>query len=601
MATISGGAGNDVLFGTSGSDLIDGGGGIDTISAGAGDDIVRFTVAPPTGNVLQSMVDGGDGHDILDLTGLSGTLDLLISTGGEIQFGRIGTPDNFFLFTEIAAARGFEEVHLGPGGSNVDIDLGGIGQSTPILDWKIVGNIGQDTISDGRGNDSIDAGDGNDMVLFHGGNDRVTLGAGDDTYAVSFLTGFSGQAIVDGGSGNDTLSWNIDSIPQSVAIDLAAGMAQGWTASLALTGFENVLAGIFTGASVPLSIPGWHADVAGNDGANSLHVNIVDGGTATIGGRGGDDMIIADGSAAASATLFGGAGRDHISGTEGGDWINGGGSVSGDPFSPGPIADGADTLLGLGGNDHIFGNAQNAVQGSADGGDLIDAGAGSDYVNGNAGDDTIQGGSGSDRLYGGSGNDLIMGDDDSAVLNGQAAPGNDHLNGNKGNDTLLGGFGDDDLHGGQGDDVLHGGEGNDFLAGDLGNDVLDGGGGVDTLVGGDGADIFQFLQTGAGLPFVPTEGMPTDRIVDFEHGTDHIQLPFHVTGVVLGAAAAGVVEAVAVANVLFHDVGAAHMVAAVEVGSDTYLLYASGGTGDVDGLIRLDGINAATLSLGDFL
>ena len=602
MAAITGSAGNDLLFGTAGNDVIDGMGGIDTISAGGGDDVVRFTVAPALGNALQSMVDGGAGHDILDLTGLSGTLDLLISADGEIQFGQIGTPDNFFLFTEIGAAQGFEEVHLGPGGSNVEIELGAENQSMPILDWDIVGNIGNDTISDGRGNDSIAAGDGNDMVGFRGGDDRVTLGAGDDRYDISFLDGHSGQAVVDGGSGSDTLSWTIESIPQSVVIDLAAGTAQGWTASLALTSFENVSVGNFLGERLPVSIPGWHADLAGDGGANRLHANIVDDGTATISGRGGDDDIIALGSGTASVTAYGGAGNDRISGTQGGDWINGGGHAQGDPFSAVQIDDGADTLLGLGGNDHIFGNAQTAVQGGVDGGDLIDAGAGSDYVNGNAGDDTIQGGAGSDRLYGGAGDDVISGDDDTAILRGEAAPGNDHLNGNKGNDTLFGGFGNDDLHGGQGDDVLHGGEQGDVLSGDAGDDLLDGGGGADTLIGGSGADIFQFLQTAAGgLPFVPVDGAPIDEIIDFEHGVDHIQLPFHLAGVVLGGTATGLTEAVAEANVLLRDVGSADIAVAIEIGSDAYILYASGGTGNVDGAIRLNGVNAATTAPSDFL
>jgi len=124
MATITGTSGNDVLSGTAANDIIDGKGGIDTIDAGAGADIVRFTVAPPLGNTQQSLVDGGADHDILDLSGIGGTLAVLISDEGRVQAGIIGTEANFFRFTEMVDARNFEEIHLGPDGGDVEIDPG---------------------------------------------------------------------------------------------------------------------------------------------------------------------------------------------------------------------------------------------------------------------------------------------------------------------------------------------------------------------------------------------------------------------------------------------------------------------------------------------
>jgi serralysin len=266
------------------------------------------------------------------------------------------------------------------------------------------------------------------------------------------------------------------------------------------------------------------------------------------------------------------------------------------------VNDGADTLMGFGGNDHIFGNAQSAAQGESDGGDSIDAGSGADYVNGNAGNDTILGGDGADRLYGGAGDDLITGDNDADILAGHAAPGNDHLNGNKGNDTLIGGFGNDDLHGGQGDDVLHGGEQDDLLSGDLGNDTLDGGGGVDTLVGGAGADTFQFANLNIGnLPWVPSDSSPLDHVVDFELGVDHIQLAFHVAALAFGGSAADLVEAAHVADTLLHAAALPGEVVAVQVGADTLLFFNSGGHGALDDAIQLDDVNAAGFRLGDFL
>jgi Ca2+-binding RTX toxin-like protein len=602
MATITGTSGNDVLSGTSGNDIINGKGGIDTIDAGAGDDVVAIAIPSPIGTIEQSIIDGGAGHDILDFSGLSGLVDVLIDTDGRIQAGLIGIPDDFFRFTELVDTHNFEEIHLGPGGSNVDVDPGPANPSGPLLGWTIVGNVGADTITDGRGADVIDAGAGNDRVTYRGGNDIVTLGGGDDSYTVNALQFFHGHGQVDGGSGIDTLAWDADSIANTVTIDLAFGKAQGENVTLALSGFENLSVGAFDGGRLTTVIPGWQADLAGDDGANRLHVFLPDAGIGILNGRGGKDNISADGSTATTLIAYGGAGDDRVEGTAGADWLNGGGHPPADPLSPAVVDDGADTLLGFGGNDHIFGNAQAAIQGAVDGGDFIDAGDGSDYANGNAGNDVIQGGAGSDRLYGGAGDDLLTGDDDLAVIGGRALPGNDHLNGNKGNDTLLGGFGNDNLHGGQGDDALHGGEQNDLLSGDLGNDTLDGGGGTDTLIGGDGADVFAFPDLNLGdVPFVPTDDSPTDRIADFVHGTDRIELAFHVAALVQGGSASGFVEAAHVADILLHAVGMGGEVAAVQIGADAYLFFAADGDGAIDSAIRLDAVDATSLRLTDFL
>jgi len=597
MATITGTSGNDVLNGTGNNDIIDGAGGIDTINAGAGDDIVRITVPPAAGTTVPSTIDGGADHDILDLSGLPGVVSALIHDTGLIETGLIGNS-----FTSVANARNFEEIHVGPGGSNIEIDVGAANPPTTPLGWHVVGNIGADTISDGRGADTIETGAGNDQVTFHGGNDIVDLGAGDDSYTVTQLQLSSGHAQVDGGDGVDTLSWDADSIGNTVSIDLAAGHASAENATLLISAFENLSVGEFEDGPAPVPIPDWAAQLAGDNGANHIEVFIPEGGTASVSGRGGDDVIEADGSRLTTLVAFGGAGNDKVSGTEGADWINGGGHVAGDTLAAASGDDGADTLMGFGGNDHIFGNSQNSVQGAIDGGDSIDAGSGADYVNGNGGNDTILGGAGSDRLYGGAGDDHIVGDNDADVIAGLAAPGNDHLNGNKGNDTLDGGFGNDEIHGGQDNDLLHGGEGNDLLFGDQGNDILEGGGGVDTLIGGDGTDVFSFPQINASqLPFVPSDNTPLDLVVDFQHGIDHLHFSIAVNAVVQAGSAADLLAAFDVANAALHAHAGVGDVAAVQVGADTLLFWDSDGLpGTIDNAIRLGNINAGTLAAGDF-
>ncbi|MEM9716464.1 MAG: M10 family metallopeptidase C-terminal domain-containing protein [Pseudomonadota bacterium] len=71
----------------------------------------------------------------------------------------------------------------------------------------------------------------------------------------------------------------------------------------------------------------------------------------------------------------------------------------------------------------------------------------------------------------------------------------------------------DALVGGAGDDLLDGRGGSDHLSGGVGDDILIDGAGKDYLTGGEGADVFVFVEDGR-----------RDVILDFEHGTDRIDL-----------------------------------------------------------------------------
>ncbi len=139
---------------------------------------------------------------------------------------------------------------------------------------------------------------------------------------------------------------------------------------------------------------------------------------------------------------------------------------------------GADTLLGSGGSQHLSG------------------------LNGN---DSLWGGAGSDCLEGGNGDDLLDG-----------GAGRDLLDGGNGRDGLIGGAGRDDLVGGNGNDLLDGGMGPDLLIGGHGNDRLIGGGAADRLTGDLGADVFVL---GAG------DHGEADVITDFQPGVDRLELP----------------------------------------------------------------------------
>ena len=265
-------------------------------------------------------------------------------------------------------------------------------------------------------------------------------------------------------------------------------------------------------------------------------------------------------------TAIGGGGDDTIHGNTLSDILMGG--------------TGADSIVGGAGNDHIYGNLASTVAGSVDGADYIDVGAGMNYANGNAGNDTMVGGDGPDRLYGGQGDDHIS-----------AGNGTDSVNGNLGNDVITLGNGTDIAHGGQGDDVIHVGSGNDQIFGDLGNDTIFAGTGHDVITGGAGADLFVFSLGSAAIKEITDFSASSGDLIDIGSAVaaGHV---LHDAGMVF----ASETDAAQTASGL---VGAqSGMVAALQVGSDTYLFFSSGGVGDV---VHLDGTSAASIDTNDFV
>ncbi|MEQ1882726.1 MAG: hypothetical protein ABL878_17360, partial [Burkholderiales bacterium] len=241
--------------------------------------------------------------------------------------------------------------------------------------------------------------------------------------------------------------------------------------------------------------------------------------------------------------LTGGDGADYLKGNAGHDNLYGG--------------DGADMLFGGDGNDHLYGRSATA---GADGNDTLLGGDGSDYLQGNAGADFLAGEGGSDRIQGGADNDQIYG-----------GAGNDTINGNKGDDVVYGEADNDSLRGGQGNDYLNGGDGNDILNGDLG---------VDTLIGGAGSDLFQFSgQTS------PTD--TPDVISDFSDGADHFSLGFMPVAVLSGAAQNSAAPALSLAQQIFSGLAGTAELAAIAVGSDTYIFYSSVGGATIDSAVVL--------------
>ena len=558
MATIIGSAGSDTLLGTSGSDFIDTAGGFDAVNAGAGDDIVRLTSPVPDTNDPVKIIDGGSGHDVLDLTAWQGRLSDH-DVGGFLGFNEPSADGSHLVWP--GYVRNFEEVHLGPGVQWFSAYQASEADPATLAGWMIVGSAGADNVADSRGFDRLDMGAGNDAVHYMGGSDWVSLGDGDDIFSMETNTGFQDHVTINGGAGIDTLQVNQFSLGLHMRFDLAAGLGQVGESGFTLTGMENIRIETRGGPAET----GRTVEIAGDDSDNNFSAT-GDVDTLLL-GRAGNDALLGN-ELQHALIAYGGAGKDSLFGSDGSDWLNGG-QYGADSVPSATADDGGDYIDGRNGNDHIFGNSQFAPQGGADGGDLIHGGDGLDYVNGNGGNDTIYGDAGPDRLYGGAGGDIIDG-----------GTGNDHLNGNKGDDTLHGGEGDDDLMGGQGDDRLNGDNGFDRLTGNAGNDIF---------------SIFAYGHFATSGP----DAYRTDLITDFQDGGDKLELYSILPTVLHPGAAVDFAGAFSLAAKALYRASDA-TVAAVQVGSDTVLFYDNFGHGP-ESAIQLLHVDARMISTQDFV
>jgi Ca2+-binding RTX toxin-like protein len=179
---VFGEAGNDALVGSSLADRLDGGGGVDELRGGDGSDRLmpgggggsvvggggrdrlfvsgsgewtlddgRLTRASPAEEttlrgVESVAIDGGDGHDVVDAAGFSGSIAVDGGTGDDVLRG----------------------------GSGRDLLLGGGGGD------ELFGGAGDDILKGGAGRDDLRGGDGDDQLRGGAGADTCAGGAGAD-------------------------------------------------------------------------------------------------------------------------------------------------------------------------------------------------------------------------------------------------------------------------------------------------------------------------------------------------------------------------------------------------------------------------------------
>ncbi len=309
----------------------------------------------------------------------------------------------------------------------------------------LVGGLGDDTLSGDFGNDSIDAGDGADSASGGTGSDTISGGAGADTLEGGSgdddLSGGTGADEISGGAGNDTIDAGSDndSVTGGAGDDEIAGGAG-----------DDTLEG---GADNDTLAGGTGQDqLSGGDGTDFLEGGA---GADTLSGDAGADILRgvddATGGAAGSADpafgdlLTGGTGNDTIF-ANGSDTVDGGEDGDGNDFDVLNVSDvasiqyqdagGADvafvTEQGIvtfnDGSTLAFSNIEDVVNLNLDG-----------YVEGTGGDDLI------DASYTGDPEDDRV-DSNDAVLPGEA-PQDDIILAGDGNDTVLGGEGNDEIYG----------------------------------------------------------------------------------------------------------------------------------------------------------
>jgi len=413
-STITGGSGNDTLYGGTLADNILGGNGNDTIYAGAGND----TIDSGSGT---STVDGAAGNDTI--VGGSGNDSFEGGSGRDSLDGGAGN-DSFAVDTasdfEIATAA---ETVIGGDGTDSIVYANGITMAlavsnlTAISGIEIIQFLGDTESASVTLTDAVFTANGTSTLTL----DMDTMSTGDLTVSASGLTAYN--VVVDYdlttavntdsnivlGAGNDTVKIDADSLNDAYTITGGAGTdtltltaattaATQDLATSAITGFEVITFG----------------DAAGVYAFTTEDTNISSGATLTIsGGTLTTGTLLVNGAAETTGkfNITGGSGADTFTGGSGADTLVGG--------------VGADTITGGAGNDSIDGG---------DGADsTLDGGDGNDTILGGAGADTLEGGSGIDSIDAGAGADIILVD---ATADFQSLTNVETIVGGSDNDTL---------------------------------------------------------------------------------------------------------------------------------------------------------------------
>ena len=336
LVTISGGAGNDTLYGTASTS--------NTIAGGAGNDTIKMA-----GNLASAdTIDGGAGTDILSMD-VSSTADA--------------------TFTNVTNV---ETLTLTAGGT---ITLGAKAQAAGIV------TINASTVADTVSATAYTVG----LTYVEAASqsaDSVALGSGNDVFVFKGDLALSANDTLDGNGGTDVIRIDNSAGSATVSIDFSK-----------VTDIEQIVVydadgttGTTTGTAQAVNIViNALTATSGDVGVSSI---TIDG---SVISDASDSLTVTNGLASAGLTfsITGGAGADNLAGASGADTISGGagndtidGDSGNDVLSGGA---GKDTIIAGAGNDSISGGDGNdtitmAGNLSTTGADTIDGGDGTDIL-----------------------------------------------------------------------------------------------------------------------------------------------------------------------------------------------------------------------------
>ncbi len=421
---------SSTIIGDAGNDTIIGGSANDTIQAGSGDD--HFD-----GGLGINQIDEGSGNDAFDYSSEPGS-EFNIDNFAEASLPSqaISVTRNFGAGEDDAIEQPNLTTFIGtPGNDQVSFRLtdldGGNGGDARFKFYLGAGNDSATTDAESDPALLVDGGNGNDTIEWNIDSSIVSVlgGAGNDIINDDAGAG----AYIDGGSGFDTDNVNPDD-------EISGNALNDYTVP---AGIEKYSVGVqqnlvVHGNGLDNIISAWGANVTvyGNGGndqitavAGAIQPNDTSIGHAFLDGGSGNDLLHA--SATGDSTLKGGDGNDTLIGD--GDFndqeppanpsfiYQGNGGTDTADFSSATAN--LNITLDNKANDGTAGQTNNV---ESDVENVI-GGSGDDFLAGNPSNNNLEGGAGNDTLWGGSGNDTLVG-----------YAGHDQLHGQDGNDTLIG-------------------------------------------------------------------------------------------------------------------------------------------------------------------
>ncbi len=279
---------------------------------------------------------------------ITGPVDFTIfDTGGidTIDFSTLDL-DSTINLDDVLSYIGTDEINYDDGEFYTGFIIGIYALNSPIE--NVNAGSGDDTITCNVAVNIIYCGPGSDTVNAIGIGDSVYGGAGNDLFIISD----AGFALIDGGDGIDTISWDESTAVNGQELTLTTGGA---------TNFENIY-----GTSATETIKG-------DDNANILRGGL--GGADTIYGYAGNDILYGHGQGGDdpndsnytdAKTLYGGAGNDNLYGGYGDDTLDGGTGI--DTLTGG---NGIDTFVIRAGDGSTLLAQANVITDFTDGTDLI--------------------------------------------------------------------------------------------------------------------------------------------------------------------------------------------------------------------------------------